>query len=404
MRGVLAVTALLGTSLTVLHAETESGGVGESERDKGFRPKSSGIQALSVSSFDTGDPTDEEQLTLELINRARANPGAEANRFGISLNQGLPAGTISNTPKPPLAMHEALRSSARLHSQWMLDTDIFSHTGAGNSSSKDRMEDGGYAFTGAWKSGENIAWQGTSGSVDLEEFAVKLYERLFKSSSHRTNLMDADFDEIGIGLLEGNFVDGGINWNAAMVTQDFARSASSPSPEGPLVLGVAYADTNGNAFYDPGEGLGGLTVTLSPGDTTTSTSASGGYAIPLGSTTGAITVTFSGNGLSAPREVATTASGVNVKADLVVTPPQPTVATPVINPNGGSFGGKVKVKLTTSTGGAVIRYTTNGAEPTSASKKYSRTFTLRATTTVKAKAFKSGMTDSATATATFTKN
>jgi hypothetical protein len=43
-------------------------------------------------------PTDYEQYMLELLNRARANPAAEAARHGIDLNEGLPAGTISTTP------------------------------------------------------------------------------------------------------------------------------------------------------------------------------------------------------------------------------------------------------------------------------------------------------------------
>lgn len=40
-----------------------------------------------------------EQYLLELINRARADPGAEAARLGISLNQGLSPGTIWDTEK-----------------------------------------------------------------------------------------------------------------------------------------------------------------------------------------------------------------------------------------------------------------------------------------------------------------
>ena len=35
---------------------------------------------------------DEEQLVIELINRARANPAAEAARLGIDLNEGLQPG------------------------------------------------------------------------------------------------------------------------------------------------------------------------------------------------------------------------------------------------------------------------------------------------------------------------
>ena len=39
-----------------------------------------------------------EQYLLELINRARADPGAEAARLGISLNQGLAFQVSTNSP------------------------------------------------------------------------------------------------------------------------------------------------------------------------------------------------------------------------------------------------------------------------------------------------------------------
>ena len=47
--------------------------------------------------------TAQEQLLVELINRARANPEAEAARFGIPLNEDLEPGEISSDPKQPLA-------------------------------------------------------------------------------------------------------------------------------------------------------------------------------------------------------------------------------------------------------------------------------------------------------------
>jgi MYXO-CTERM domain-containing protein len=78
------------------------------------------------------------------------------------------------------------------------------------------------------------------------------------------------------------------------------------------------------------------------------------------------------------------------------------VLTPVISPNGGPFTTSVQVSITCGTGEAEIRHTTNGDEPTATSALYAAPFTLTSTTTVKAKAFKSGMTASATARATFT--
>src|SRR5205085_86105 len=101
-------------------------------------------------------PTNLEQYMVELINRARANPTAEAARYAIALNEGLPAGTISTAAKQPLAINPNLTDGARKHSQWMIDTDVFSHTGSGGSQPDDRMSAAGYTFRVPWSWGENI--------------------------------------------------------------------------------------------------------------------------------------------------------------------------------------------------------------------------------------------------------
>src|SRR4051812_41214133 len=67
------------------------------------------------------NPTDVEQYVIELINRARANPAAEAKRLGIDLNEGLASGTISSAPRQPVAVNPYLTDAARDHSQWMID-------------------------------------------------------------------------------------------------------------------------------------------------------------------------------------------------------------------------------------------------------------------------------------------
>ena len=76
------------------------------------------------------------------------------------------------------------------------------------------------------------------------------------------------------------------------------------------------------------------------------------------------------------------------------------VATPVINPNGGSYYEPQTVSITCADADAVIRYTTDGTEPTESSTVYSQPFTVSTTTTIMAKAWKTNMTPSFTATAT----
>lgn len=260
-------------------------------------------------------PTAFEQYILELINRARADPAAEAARLGIDLNQGLAPGTITGTGKAPLAMNALLVDAARGHSQWMLATDTFSHTGINGSNPGDRMEAAGYAFTGSWTWGENIAWSGWFGGPGPSDTALaeELHENLFLSPGHRTNIAEAAFREIGLGLIEGVFTAEGTDWQAGMLTEKFARSGT-----GVFLLGVAFDDADGDHFYDPGEGMGGVAISIrnmATGAVVTLASwDAGGWQTKLAA--GSHEVTFSGGGLAAPVVRGVTIGAVNVKLDL----------------------------------------------------------------------------------------
>lgn len=81
------------------------------------------------------------------------------------------------------------------------------------------------------------------------------------------------------------------------------------------------------------------------------------------------------------------------------------VATPQFSPGGGTYTSSQNVTITSSTSGATIRYTTNGSTPTSTSGTvYSGAVSISSTATLKAIAYKSGMTDSAVQSATYTIN
>ncbi len=75
---------------------------------------------------------------------------------------------------------------------------------------------------------------------------------------------------------------------------------------------------------------------------------------------------------------------------------------PTFNPNGGALTAGQTITLTTTTGGASIRYTTDGTAPTGASTLYSAPFALGGPATVKAATFKTGWTTSGVASAAFT--
>lgn len=85
-------------------------------------------------------------------------------------------------------------------------------------------------------------------------------------------------------------------------------------------------------------------------------------------------------------------------------PEVPTVATPVISPSSGTFVGSQLVTITCSTAGATIMVTTDGSAPTESNgTEYLAPFTVSATTTVKARAFRNGYTASGTASVTLTR-
>ena len=79
------------------------------------------------------------------------------------------------------------------------------------------------------------------------------------------------------------------------------------------------------------------------------------------------------------------------------------VKAPIFNPEAdGTYTEPLSVSLTCPTQGATIRYTTNNSDPTASSTAYSAPITVNNTLTVKAKAFKDGMTASPVAAQTYT--
>jgi hypothetical protein len=272
-------------------------------------------------------PDNYEQYLVELINRARANPTAEAARCGIDLNEGLAAGEIPSNPKPPVAVNLNLVDSARMHSQWMIDYDVFGHTGDSGSSPGDRMTAAGYVFEGGSGWGENIAWWGTSSpSFDLVATTAQEHKLLFIDAGvtgrgHRLNLMNPSFREIGPGIALGLFQA----YNAEMVTEDFAYT-TMPGIGG-ILTGVVYDDklVLEDSFYTPGEGFGDVTITAtraSDGATfQTTTWSSGGYSLALPA--GTYSVTAAGGDLSPnvlQRSATIGQSNVKVDFNLALSP------------------------------------------------------------------------------------
>ena len=258
-----------------------------------------------------------EQMILELVNRARLDPAAEAARYGIALNEGVPAGdTISTASKQPLAMNETLLGTARAHSQDMIDRDYFGHDTPEGLDPFERMNNAGYDFSTA---GENIA-DVTSSNPITNASTIFLHQILFVDTNfpgrgHRVNILNSAYQEIGVGQVTGDFQGS----NASMLTEDFGIRGNQQ-----FLTGVSYADADHDNFYSIGEGRGSMSVVV--GSQSTTTGAAGGYSLATVSS-GVQTVTFSNGGLASPINVSVSiAANTNAKVDVI---DQGTIATSV---------------------------------------------------------------------------
>ena len=129
------------------------------------------------------------------------------------------------------------------------------------------------------------------------------------SAGHRTNLLNDNYREIGVGFEVGQFD----RFDSAFVTQNFARTGTDS-----FLTGVAFDDQDGDSRYDIGEQLDNLTISArnnSTGATETTTSnQAGGYALALAN--GNYTVSFSGDRF-ATQDFQANIGDKNVKLDLI---------------------------------------------------------------------------------------
>ncbi|TWT61370.1 CAP domain-containing protein [Rubinisphaera italica] len=266
--------------------------------------------------------TAREQLLLELINRARHNPTAEAKRYGIDLNADLEENAISTSPKQPIAPNQLLTNASRAHSEDMLANDYFAHESPEGTHPGDRATAAGYEWNHV---GENISWGGSTGEIKEDEQVPERHERLFLSAGHRKNLLKDEFREVGIGFLFGRYKhDDKVTYNASMVTELFGANLRT----GHFITGVVYFDASDGSiedddFYSIGEGVnGGEVVAVNietevefPGEI----NAVGGYGVEVPEGAYRITVNGSGLGSETYESDQVTVQSANVKVDFEIT-------------------------------------------------------------------------------------
>ncbi len=315
-----------------------------SDDSNNFRPLAEGTL------WQIGDMTAEEQLYVELINRARANPPEEGrwllsltdadvlrnlSFFNVELDQVLDDpihGFLKLPSAPPLAPNALLNAGARVHVEDMFVNTFQAHHGSDGSRAGDRVKSQGYNWR---RVGENVF--STVDSIIHGHAGFQIDWGIGPGGiqsppGHRLTIHNTEYREIGVGVKIGSRPNA-FPGNPDPIYRDVgpqlvAQVMASPLNDMVFVTGVAFYDFNQNQFYDLGEGLGDVAVDIPGNAFHTVTVDSGGYAVPVNGD-GSYEVQFSNNALPSQNSTVTVANQDNVKLDYML-PYQPVVSGPSV--------------------------------------------------------------------------
>lgn len=307
------------------------------EKEAEGAPRAADVSGKTL--YNIGDPTDEEQLYVEYINRARADPAAEAqflrnlddpdvlsavNQYDVKFDV-LETQFEDFVAMPPYSIHADLTVTARRHTEDQFENTFQGHysssasplpditytdsNGDGVISSSERMTFAGYDWG---STGENVFSFADSVLFGHAGFNIdwgNAPDGIQDPPGHRITIHDGKsfrYREIGVGVVLGSkdavtdfpneqnmFISSG-DVGPQLVTQVFARPLNDTRA---FITGVAYYDLDGDGFYSLGEGIEGLTVDVTGSDFYAETASSGGYSVPVDSAA-TYDVTVSGPGMA----------------------------------------------------------------------------------------------------------
>lgn len=160
---ILAQTSSLNSKIS----EIFGGVIEDSLTHLTIKPGSNESVELQVESLDLTVDTESEQKMLELVNTERA-------KNGVSL----------------LVIREEVVPVARMHARDMWERKYFSHFSPEGFDIGDRLANSGVGYIFA---GENLA---------LAPTLTTAHTGLMNSEGHRANILEEDFRQIGIGVID----------------------------------------------------------------------------------------------------------------------------------------------------------------------------------------------------------
>jgi uncharacterized protein YkwD len=262
-------------------------------------------------------PTPVEQLFLERLNDARANPAAYGASIGLNLSGVAPAA--------PLAFNTRLIQAAYLHSLDMFTRHYFDHVTPNGITPPQRMLAAGVRPV-TW--GESIAegWPGVASA--LQELIV---DTGVPDLSHRRMLLEVDAvfkpqNQVGIGIYATGpddpylYIPGygvpGSDPREIGASYFYTIDTAATRPHQTVLTGAVFRNSDGTGKYEIGEGLAGVTITVS-GIGSVQDFNSGGFTVPLRHP-GTYQVTAHGGDLPAPITRTVHVGASNVRVEFIV--------------------------------------------------------------------------------------
>ncbi|MED5262556.1 MAG: hypothetical protein VX574_09195, partial [Myxococcota bacterium] len=276
-------------------------------------------------------PTDDEQLLIYELNRARNDPPAWASETGLASENGGDGelATLQGVlPAPPLAVNEILVETARYRANDMATYNYFGPQSNDGRMPNEVVRDAGYDFPDELQTSTDTRilladFTGIEGFYVLFDDPVEILKTLLKSEFEpnlyqRKLLLGIDdpafaefypaFREVGAGYAFNGSADWDNYWVLHVGFQQDDVDALAN-----FVTGVVFNDVNGNDRYDSGEGLSGVQVSVGAGGDVTN--AAGGYAIEVED--GSHTVSCSGGSFAGNSAVNVNIEGKNVEVDFL---------------------------------------------------------------------------------------
>ncbi|MGB0371777.1 MAG: CAP domain-containing protein [Opitutales bacterium] len=288
--------------------------------------------------YSIGSPTDEEQLFVELVNRAREDADAEALRLANTTDTDILAaisqfevdldlmidqfGTLDSS-LPPLALNSDLQDMAYGHALDQFENVFQSHTGSDGSTIATRADAAGYFWTligeNTFSYAESVEYGHAGFQIDWGNGVGGMQD----PPGHRLNIHSSEYREIGVGVVLGTNGTRPNEVGPIIVVQNFGTQFNAV----PFLTGVVFDDADGDNFYDAGEGIGGVEIRVDGNDYYAVTAESGGYSIPLSSgQDGSYSVSVEGSDFSTSTTI-TVQNSENVKLDIIPSEIQESVST-----------------------------------------------------------------------------